>query len=322
MKNKIVIIGGSGFIGSHLIEILNKENCMNFDKNQSPFFPEITVIGNILDKPLLEKKLKGAKTIVLLAAEHRDNVSPISLYYDINVDGTKNVLEAMNKNQINHLIFTSSVAVYGLNKNNPTEENPTDPFNDYGKSKLLAEREIEKWFNHNPTEKEVTIIRPTVVFGERNRGNVYNLLKQITSNKFVMIGNGNNKKSMAYVKNIVSYIASKINTPEKGLNVYNYADKPDFSMNELVKNIYKIMKFKRSIVKIPYIIGMSIGFCFDILGFLIRKKLVISSVRVKKFCATTQFDSSKVFDDFKPPFALKKGLENTLKHEFLNKNKV
>ena len=84
----------------------------------------------------------------------------------------------MDKFGVNDLIFTSSVAVFGLNKNNPDENFPVDPFNHYGKSKLKAENIIRDWYNKKPTKRSVTIIRPTVIFGERNRGNVFNLLNK------------------------------------------------------------------------------------------------------------------------------------------------
>ena len=203
---KTLVIGGSGFVGSFLLKELDSSLTLNFDKNNSPFFPEITIMGNILDKDKLNESFNDIGKVVLLAAEHRDDVYPTQLYYDVNVKGTKNVLEIMDKFGVNDLIFTSSVAVFGLNKNNPDENFPVDPFNHYGKSKLKAENIIRDWYNKKPTKRSVTIIRPTVIFGERNRGNVFNLLNQISSGKFLMIGKGNNKKSMAYVRNIVSFI--------------------------------------------------------------------------------------------------------------------
>ena len=93
-----------------------------------PFFNEITTLGNILDKKALLGTLKNIDTVVF-AAEHRDDVSPVSYYYDVNVTGTRNVVEAMDNNGVKNLIFTSSVAVYGLNKSNPDEVHPIDPFN-------------------------------------------------------------------------------------------------------------------------------------------------------------------------------------------------
>jgi nucleoside-diphosphate-sugar epimerase len=262
--------------------------------------------------------LQGQDLVVLLAAEHRDDVTPKSLYYDVNVQGMKNVLNAMDKNGIKRIVFTSSVAVYGLNKVSPNEEHQIDPFNEYGKTKWQAEEVLQQWYAKNK-DANVNILRPTVIFGERNRGNVYNLLKQIGGGKFLMIGSGNNKKSMAYIGNIVSFISFLIECKTVGYGVYNYIDKPDFTMNELVSKVGEVLHKKSPTTHVPYWLGILGGFGFDILAKLKRKKLNISSVRVKKFCATTQFDSSKAMKEFRAPYSLGEGLSKTLKYEFVEK---
>ena len=313
----IQVIGGSGFVGSFLLQELKDFKVSNLDKNTSPFFNEITTIGDIRKKEDLIFS-KEVSSVVLLAAEHRDDVSPTSLYYDVNVEGTRNVLEAMDKSGLKNLIFTSSVAIYGLNKDNPDEDHDQDPFNHYGKSKWEAELLIKEWYENDSTNKSVTILRPTVIFGERNRGNVYNLLKQISSGKFIMIGKGENKKSMAYVGNIVTLIKNRLEKNEIGYNVFNYADKPDFSMTELTQLIEKKIDIKLPKQRIPFWIGMLAGYGFDLISLLLQKNLSVSSVRIKKFCATTKFDASKVHNIIKAPYSLREGLDKTLEHEFIN----
>lgn len=318
MKN-ILLIGGSGFVGTRLIEILLKHfKIINIDKNQSLFYPKITVIGDVRNLDSIDLKFKNIDSVILLAAEHRDDVSPSSLYYDVNVSGTANVLKFMDRHGIKNIIFTSSVAIYGLNKINPNENFPPDPFNHYGKSKWKAEQVLRNWYQLDSNNKSLNIIRPTVIFGERNRGNVFNLLKQICSGKFLMIGKGKNKKSMCYVGNIVALIKDRLVKSELGYHVFNYADKPDFSMTELVNVIEIKMNLSVPEFKIPYWIGMLGGYGFDLLSLITQKKFSLSSVRVKKFCATTQFNSTKVHSNFKAPYSLKQGLDLTLEHEFLN----
>ena len=318
---KITLIGGSGFVGTRLIDLLHGSNgyeLQNIDKQPSHFFSGITVLGDVRDKEKLTELLKGTDVVVLLAAEHRDDVSPLSLYYDVNVGGMQNTLAAMEANGVKRIVFTSSVAVYGLNKKNPNEEHTKDPFNHYGKSKWLAEMELEKWYREHP-DWNINILRPTVIFGERNRGNVYNLLRQISGGKFLMVGKGNNCKSMAYVGNIVAFIKYLIENKTQGYDAYNYIDKPDFTMNELVGHVSKVLNKHIPMTHFPYWLGMLGGYGFDLLAFITRKKLTISSVRVKKFCATTQFDGSKVLaTQFKPPYSLGEGLARTLEFEFVH----
>ncbi|EFA9598189.1 NAD-dependent epimerase/dehydratase family protein [Escherichia coli] len=288
MNDNVLLIGASGFVGTRLLETAIADfNIKNLDKQQSHFYPEITQIGDVRDQQALDQALAGFDTVVLLAAEHRDDVSPTSLYYDVNVQGTRNVLAAMERNGVKNIIFTSSVAVYGLNKHNPDENHPHDPFNHYGKSKWQAEEVLREWYNKAPTERSLTIIRPTVIFGERNRGNVYNLLKQIAGGKFM-----------------------------------NYVDKPDLNMNQLVAEVEQSLNKKIPSMHLPYPLGMLGGYCFDILSKIMGKKYAVSSVRVKKFCATTQFDATKVHSSgFVAPYTLSQGLDRTLQYEFVHAKK-
>lgn len=315
---KITLIGASGFVGSRLIELLQPTlySLQNIDKQQSLFYPEITSVANVLDKKKLVSLLTGTDVVVLLAAEHRDDVTPVSLYQDVNVGGMRNTLKAMEANGIKRIVFTSSVAVYGLNKKNPDENHPADPFNHYSKSKWQAEQVLQDWYRSHP-DWNINIIRPTVIFGERNRGNVYNLLRQIAGGKFLMVGDGNNKKSMAYVGNIVAFIKFLIEEKGEGYNVYNYVDQPDFTMNELVGHVSNVLKKHIPTTHFPFWLGMLGGYCFDCLAFISRRKLSVSSVRVKKFCATTQFDATKMqTSGFQAPYTLGEGLARTLCFEF------
>ncbi|QIA08528.1 NAD-dependent epimerase/dehydratase family protein [Draconibacterium halophilum] len=325
MKNykNMLFIGASGFVGTRLTDLVKEEFHLKiFDKQQSPFFPKLTTLGDVRDQEQLDQSLAGQEAVVLLAAEHRDDVSPTSLYYDVNVQGTRNVLDAMDKNGVKKIIFTSSVAVYGLNKTNPNESHPADPFNHYGKSKWQAEEVLREWYNKDPEKRSLTIIRPTVIFGERNRGNVYNLLKQIASGKFLMVGKGTNYKSMAYVGNIAAFIKYHLKNSSPGYRVFNYIDKPDLNMNDLVAQVEESLNKKIPATHFPYWLGMLGGFGFDVLSKITGKKFAVSSVRVKKFCATTQFDASRAHScGFKAPYTLSQGLHNTLHYEFIKKQK-
>lgn len=317
----VTLIGGSGFVGTRLLDLL-KDNpdykLRNIDLQESHFFSDITEIGDVREQDQMDRMLADSDVVVLLAAQHRDDVSPTSLYYDTNVGGIKVTLKAMEKNGIKRLVFFSSVAVYGLNKNNPNEGHPADPFNHYGKSKWQAEEVVKEWYASHP-DWNIDIVRPTVIFGERNRGNVYNLLKQISSGKFLMVGKGTNVKSMAYVGNIVAFVKFMIDSVKEGYNVFNYIDKPDTNMNELVGLVEKVLDKHIPSTRFPYWMGMMGGYCFDLLAKITGKKLAISSVRVKKFCAVTQFDSTKAMTSgFVPPYTLQEGLSRTLEFEFVH----
>lgn len=318
---KVSIIGGSGFVGSNLAKLFTKNNT-NFqilDNVKSKFFPEKYIHGDIRNNDDL-KQIADSDILINLAAVHRDDVRPLSLYDDINVEGSRNICKLAKENGINKIIFTSSVAVYGFAKPNTNENGEINYFNDYGRTKYLAEEVFVDWYNEDPVNRTLVIIRPTVIFGKGNRGNVYNLLNQIHSKKFAMFGNGKNIKSMAYVKNVAAFINHSLSF-DQGLHLYNYIDKPDMNMNKLVSITRKVLFNKHNVgLRMPAFVGKLIGYIADIISFLMKKNLPISSIRVKKFLSTTQFDSSIKITGFEAPYKLEDGLQKTLKYEFIEDN--
>ena len=316
----IALIGASGFVGTRLIDIIRDSGykITNIDIADSECHQDITVSGDVRNQDEMIRLTKDTDMIVLLAAQHRDDVTPASLYYDTNVKGMQNVLHAMEVNHIRRLTFFSSVAIYGMDKCNPDESHPADPFNHYGKSKWQAEQLAHEWQQKHP-DTNINIIRPTVIFGERNRGNVYNLIHQLSKKNFMMVGSGRNIKSMAYVGNVVAFVKFLIENKTDGYNVYNYVDKPDLNMNELVSITCEALGQKAPGFHIPYWLGLLGGVFFDMIAAITRRKLNISSIRIKKFCATTQFDSTKAQSTgFKPEYTLKEGLARTIAYEFKN----
>ena len=319
MATLSILIGASGFIGTRLCHSYsrNEKQFLILDKTPSNAFPELHHIVDVRSVDSLRAHVPQGSVIVNLAAEHRDDVRPLSLYDEVNVDGARNVCTVAREKQVNTIVFTSSVAVYGFAPIGTDESGAANPFNDYGRTKFEAEQVYRAWQAEMPLERTLVIIRPTVVFGERNRGNVYNLLRQIATGRFLMVGNGLNRKSMAYVENVAAFIAYSLSFPP-GIHVYNYVDKPDFTMNTLVCTVKRLMGKPASVgMRLPFAIGYLIGKCFDVVANLTGRKFAISSIRVKKFCANSVYNSAVERTGFVPPVPLTEALERTVRHEFL-----
>lgn len=320
--SKVVIIGGSGFIGTRLANRLEKADLDFYilDKKASDAYADLSYVVDVRDLDGLRATLKDANILINLAAEHRDDVRPKSLYDEVNVEGARNLCSVAREKNIQHIIFTSSVAVYGFAPANTGEDGEINYFNDYGRTKWEAEKIFRSWQQEDPEGRTLVIVRPTVVFGEQNRGNVYNLLRQVASGKFVMIGKGINKKSMAYVENVAAFLEHSLTFPP-GIHTYNYIDKPDFDMNTLVSVVRKTLgKSDEIALRIPYGLGYLIGLGCDVVANITGKNLPVSSIRVKKFCATTQFNTTVSETGFVPPVSLEEGLRKTVIHEFLEDN--
>jgi len=287
------------------------------DKNNSTQYPDLYKYCDVTSIPSLSLNIEANSSIINLAAEHRDDVKPLSLYDEVNVGGARNICMVANQKGVNTIIFTSSVAVYGFAPLGTNESGVIAPFNDYGRTKYEAEQIYKTWQREKPDERTLIIIRPTVVFGEQNRGNVYNLLKQIASGKFIMVGNGENSKSMAYVENVAAFIEYSLSF-KPGIHIYNYIDKPDFTMNTLVSKVNQILGRSVSFpFRLPFAVGYFIGKCFDSVAALTGKRFAISAIRVKKFCANSVYNSAIEKTGFVPPFPLDQALAQTVRHEFM-----
>jgi nucleoside-diphosphate-sugar epimerase len=320
---KIALLGGSGFVGTRLTSDLlqSGHNVTIADIEPSTTYPDLRLDADVRNFDSLLSACLECDTIINLAAAHRDDIRPISLYYDTNVTGARMTCQVAEKLGIKNIIFTSSVAVYGHQHGEPDETSSHEPIGPYGETKSQAETVYKEWHAKDPVNRTLIIVRPTVIFGEGNRGNVHNLMEQITKGRFLMVGDGENKKSMAYVGNVSAFLNYSLSF-DKGLHILNYIDKPDYSMTKLVDLIKERTGVKAPNLRLPKIIGLGAGMMLDVVARATGKKLPISRVRIEKFCATTVFKADRVkASGFIAPTSLEQGLIETIDAEFVREHK-
>ncbi|MCY4485048.1 MAG: NAD-dependent epimerase/dehydratase family protein [Spirochaetaceae bacterium] len=314
----IAVIGGAGFIGRRLAAALSSagHTVTIVDVETPGGRDESYRLADVRDRAAVRTALDGVEVVYNLAAVHRDDVKPETRYDEVNVAGAANVCEVCGELGIEQVIFISSVAVYGIAAPETREEDGTSPFNAYGRSKLRAEQVHQEWQIEAPSERSLVIVRPTVVFGEGNRGNVYELVRQVAAGRFVMVGCGHNRKSMAYVGNLSAFLVHVLGLGP-GYHLFNYADKPDYQMGELVDMVVQTVDQPlKSRIQIPYAVGYLGGVTCDLLATITGKRFPISAVRVRKFCSTTTFATQRVeHTGFQPPLGLDEALEDTIRYE-------
>jgi nucleoside-diphosphate-sugar epimerase len=228
--SNILLTGGAGFIGTYLSRELHdlghNIRVVDIDKKNmlNPAYDNRVL--DILDRNGLTNAMKEMDLVIHLAAKHRFFGVSEREFFLVNEEGTRNVLQAMDVEGVKKLVFYSTVAVYG-EANDPTDENTeTKPNTPYALSKLAAEDWIKKWAANDPARTAI-IIRPTVIFGPNNKGNIYR-----------PIGEGHNIKSIACVENVIASTVFLMNQDKRGLEVYNYADSPHMPYKEIVNLIY------------------------------------------------------------------------------------
>jgi nucleoside-diphosphate-sugar epimerase len=314
----IGIIGGSGFIGTALARTLAAQGhaIRVIDLEPSRAYPDLWRRADVRDLPALSDAVAGCTTLYHLAAEHRDDVRPATLYHDVNVGGAHHVCAAAEAHGIDRIVFTSTVAVYGDADRELDETAPLRPFNEYGRTKAQAEEVFRDWAARAP-ERSLVIVRPTVVFGPGNRGNVYTLLAQIARGRAIVIGDGQNRKSLAYVENVADFLAHAL-TFEPGVQVYNYADKPDPDMNQLVSLAGQTLGVGGGRpLRLPYGLGLGAGLGCDLMARLTGRRFPVSSARVRKYAANTQFANARCLaTGFTPRHDLNAALVAVIRQEF------
>jgi nucleoside-diphosphate-sugar epimerase len=307
--SNLLIIGGSGFIGSRLCRRLRDggSEFTIFDKAPSLAFPDAVTLGDVRSLGDLRAAIPEGAVLVNLAAEHRDDVLPVSLYDDVNVGGAENICAVAAERDVRTIVFTSSVAVYGAALPGTGEDGVIAHNNHYGRTKYEAERVFRRWQAAAPGERTLVIVRPTVVFGERNRGNVYNLLRMISSGLFVMVGSGDN---------VTAFLVHMLAQPP-GVHLYNYVDEPDLTMNELVAEVSRVLGRKPGRLRIPFAVAYPLARSLDLVGRARGRGFAISSVRIRKFCANTKFTTASGETGFAPIVPLGEALERTIRYEFV-----
>lgn len=292
---EILLTGGSGFIGSHFHRLLPSGKFINLDLKAPDFkSSESFVKGDIRKYEDVIRILRGhrIKTIISLAAKHHDFGIGHDEYFDTNEEGTRVICRAATEAGVNRIVFYSSVAVYGI-RDQPSDEGMAPiPDSPYGASKLAGEKVLADWASESP-ERQVLIIRPTLVFGENNRANMYNLIRQIDSGWYFILGDGSNIKSIAYVENLVratQYLAERMKT---GVAIYNYADEPQLSVREISTTIAGELG-KKIRWTIPMQIGILLGYPFDALIKITGKNIPISTARIKKLGTQTYHVAEKI----------------------------
>jgi GlcNAc-P-P-Und epimerase len=203
----------------------------------------------------------------------------------------------MGTHDVKNLIFYSSVAIYGT-KNLPADENSQPaPESAYGASKLAAEDCIIKWLAEQK-ERIAFIVRPTVVIGARNTANMYSLIDQIYRGRYKFhFGKGDNIKSLAFVRSLVSFTLNLMMNNWKKSNqyeIFNYIDYPQLTIGQTIDIIHAELGIKQPRLRLPLSFAISIGKLFDFIIMLTGQNLPISSARIKKISMSTHFEPSKV----------------------------
>lgn len=303
-----IIFGGSGFIGTHLIHLLKAE-CVS--ANDKIYDLDIVMPGEEGVVPGIVEKNEGVEYIRLdvrkpfnfnftptpddiifnLAAVHRTPGHADYEYFETNIRGAENVTAFAEKYGIKKILFTSSIAPYGPGEDEKEETTLPTPESAYGISKLVAEKIHEKWQVQDKS-RELTIVRPGIVYGKGEHGNMTRLYKGQKGHYFVYTGRKDTIKASIYVKELCLFFKYRmIDNDFPGYDLYNCTFEPAYNIQQICETMQKATGMKRHIPLIP---GGLLMTAARILGPIGGKKVGIHPARVKKLMVSTNISGVKL----------------------------
>jgi UDP-glucose 4-epimerase len=258
-KNKILVTGGAGFIGSHLVDCLTEKGNKitvfdNLSSGKIGFIenhlenPDFTLIkGDLLDHKGIERACKDIDLVFHVAAnpDVRLGASDTKIHFDQNILATYNLLEAMRKNSVKKVAFTSTSTIYGEAHIMPTPENygPLLPISLYGASKLACEALITS-YSHT-FDMQAWIFRFANIVGPRStHGITVDFIRKLQENptQLEILGDGKQEKSYLHVSECVDAILFAIDKSKEDVNIFNIGSEDTISATGIGRAIVEEMK--------------------------------------------------------------------------------
>jgi len=251
---KVLITGGSGFLGLHLARFFFKKgfavrilDLQTYPKNEYPKDVEF-IQGDIRDKKTAKKAVDGVDLVIHAAA-----ALPLWKAKDIyttNIDGTKNVLEASKRAKVAQVIYISSTAVYGIPKKHPIfETDPVHGVGPYGESKIVAEKLCEKY---RSPKLSVTVIRPKTFVGTHRLGVFEILFDWIKDGKKIPVfGSGKNQYQLLDVDDLVEAVYLLTKVGKKANDNFNIGSLSYETVQKDLEGVFKFAKSGSRILPIP-----------------------------------------------------------------------
>ena len=292
-KLKIAITGASGFVGRRLVSKLINRGCLvravvrnkTFNNLKDNNLREI-LIEDISDKKKLIYAFSNVDVVVHLLGNTHSSTDLYEDYYDVNVLGTKHVINAASKNKVNKIIMLSSIKVNGEGFKDTgftyKEESDEFPLDNYGKTKLMAEKLFSKYLVNKSTE--YIIIRSPLVYGPGVKGNLKRLMEIIYKGLPVLLPYKENKRSIISIDNLCNAIIQSIFFKSINANLFLVSDDMLVSTKRLVEEISNAMSRKPKYIFIPYIFLKPIFFILGKSSFLnkISYSLEIDNSKIKR----------------------------------------
>ena len=310
MNKRLLVTGGSGFVGSALIKRLLSEHREVFAVGRSEVdLPVETVkVSSFSELGALGNKLGSVDVVVHCAARahvmNDDTQDPLAEYRKVNVDGALNLARHAAESGVKRFVFVSSIKVNGeqtLPGNPFTEDVAPAPEDPYGFSKYEAEQQLQALSAE--TGMELVIIRPPLVYGPGVKGNFASMIRLMEKGLPLPLGAVGNKRSLVALDNLVDLIVTCVDNPAAANQVFLAGDGQDLSTTELLRGVANAMGKSAWLLPVPAGLLM--------LGASMLGKRAVA----QRLLGSLQVDISKAREllGWQPPVSVEEGLARAVR---------
>lgn len=306
----VVLFGGTGFIGTHLAQETLRAGLAKkivlvdlLPPRSEPYCAllqqgltdgRVEFVRWDVRQPIPESLLPRASLIFNLAAIHREPGHAPHEYFETNLLGAENVCAWASAVSCPRIVFTSSIAPYGPSEELKTESSLPVPETPYGSSKLAAEKMHIGWQSACPSRR-LLLLRPGVVFGPGEGGNVTRLVRSVVKGYFVYMGNRQTRKAGGYVKELFRAIRFGLDYQDRSgesVILLNFSMDPPATLETYVNAIRRVAGIRRSPMSVPRSLLMGVSYPIDAVARTFGIRQPISPVRVRKLFRSTSIDPS------------------------------
>lgn len=320
MNELFDIWGGAGFIGTHLFEYIKNENLIN---GAAIYRYDLVInsgsdVGQLDVRHAIDIKINGISDSIIfnLAATHTTPGHADYEYFNTNIKGAQNICDFARKNNINTIVFTSSIAPYGASEDLKGESSVPMPNSPYGISKLTAEYIHTVWQSEDSLNRKLIIVRPGVVFGKSEGGNFTRLYKSLKSSTFFYPGRKDTVKACIYVKDVIRILYQTSIDKEPGVSMFYLCYYPAPTIETICKTIADVTGVKSPKYVVPFGIINIIAKLFFFFSGVFRKQIFgVHPDRVKKLIISTNISGEKLDNSI---YKIRFSLNDAIKDWFID----
>ncbi|MDY6781614.1 MAG: NAD-dependent epimerase/dehydratase family protein [Cyanobacteriota bacterium] len=317
----VLVTGATGFIASHLLPVLHEQGWRVIAALRRPFpspppIPWVeVVVGEIDGETSWQKALEGVDAVVHLAArahilrDEDEAAESEAEFMRVNREGTANLVRCAIAAGVGHFVFVSSIgAMATLSSQRLTEASPCRPDTPYGRSKLQAEQVLRRLAQGSGMTW--TILRPTLVYGAGNPGNMEQLIAWVRSGLPLPLAGVDNCRSFVYAGNVADAIARCLTHPQAANQTFLLSDGQDISTPQLIRLLAKGANVPCRLVSVPPKALRWLGKGGDLLERAIGRSVPLNTARCDRLLGSLTVDSSRIRTvlHWQPPFSLEEGL--------------